>query len=64
MPIIHITLVQGRPEEKIQQFIRQVAQVASDTLDAPIQTVRVMVNEVPPTRFAVGDRLKSDPSNN
>jgi 4-oxalocrotonate tautomerase len=63
MPIIHITLVQGRPEEKIQQFIRQVAQVASETLDAPIQTVRVMVNEVPPTRFAVGDRLKSDPPN-
>ncbi len=64
MPIIHVTLVQGRDEEKIQQFIRQVAQVASQTLDAPIQTVRVMVNEVPPTRFAVGDRLKSDPSRN
>jgi 4-oxalocrotonate tautomerase len=61
MPIIQVTLVEGRAEEKIQQFIRQVARVASETLNAPIQTVRVMVNEVPPTRFAVGERLKSDP---
>ncbi len=61
MPIIQVTLVEGRAEEKIQQFIRQVARVASETLDAPIHTVRVMVTEVPPTRFAVGERLKSDP---
>ncbi len=61
MPIIHVTLVQGRPEEKVQRFIREVARVASETLDAPLQSVRVMVDEVPPQRFAVGDRLKSDP---
>ncbi|WP_066093567.1 tautomerase family protein [Xanthomonas massiliensis] len=62
MPIIHVTLVQGRDEDKIQRFIREVARLAADTLDAPLQTVRVMVEEVPPTRFAVGDRLRSDPA--
>lgn len=60
MPIIQVTLVQGRDEEKVQRFIRVVAQVAHAELEAPMSAIRVMVNEVPPQRFAVGDVLKSD----
>lgn len=30
------------------------------TLDAPLASVQVMVNSVPPTQFAVGDTLKSE----
>lgn len=62
MPVIQITLVEGREEQKIQQCIRAVARTVSEHLEAPIETVRVMVTEVPPTRFAVGERLKSDPA--
>jgi 4-oxalocrotonate tautomerase len=62
MPIIHVTLVAGRDEAKVQNCIREIARAAASTLDAPLETVRVMVNEVPPSRFAVGDRLKSDPA--
>lgn len=60
MPIIHVTLVAGRSEGDVQNFIREVARVAHRTLHAPLSTVRVMVNEVPASRFAVGDVLKSD----
>lgn len=60
MPIIQITLVAGRSAEQIDECIREVARTASRTLAAPIETVRVMVTELPPSRFAVGDRLKSD----
>lgn len=60
MPIIQVTLVEGRPEPQVERFIRRVAEVASEELDAPLATVRVMVNEVPPNRFAVGTKLKSD----
>lgn len=60
MPVIQIAIVKGREDEKIQQCIREVARVVSTTLECSIETVRVMVNEVPPSRFAVGDRLKSD----
>jgi len=62
MPIIHVTLVQGRDEEKVQAFIREVARAAHTQLQAPMHTIRVMVNEVPPQRFSVGDVLKSDPA--
>lgn len=60
MPIIHVTLVEGRPDAKVEEFIREVAFTAHRVLDAPIETVRVMVHEVPPDRFAVGGRLKSE----
>ncbi|KAF1049989.1 tautomerase family protein [Xylophilus sp.] len=60
MPIIQVTLVAGRSETDVQTFIREVARLASRTLHAPLESVRVMVSEVPPSRFAVGDALKSD----
>jgi len=62
MPIIHITLVAGRDNAKVERCIREVARTVADTLDAPLETIRIMVNEVPASRFAVGDRLKSDPA--
>ena len=60
MPIIQITIVLGREREKVKDCIRQVARTVSETLDAPLHTVRVMVNEVDPNHFAVGDTLKGD----
>lgn len=60
MPIVQITLVEGRDEALIEECIREVAQTVSRTLQAPLETVRVMVSEVKPNHFAVGARLKSD----
>ncbi len=60
MPIIQITLVEGRDNQVVENCIRKVAETVSETLNAPIETVRVMVNEVPPNRFSVGSKLKSD----
>lgn len=61
MPIIQMTLVKGRSDEMIEECVREVARTVSRTLNAPLESVRVMVTEVPPNHFAVGDRLKSDP---
>ena len=60
MPIIQITIVRGREREKVKNCIRQVARTVSETLNAPLHTVRVMVTEVDPDHFAVGDTLKSE----
>jgi 4-oxalocrotonate tautomerase len=60
MPIIQITLVEGRENEVIENCIRNVAQTVSESLNAPIETVRIAVNELPANRFAVGTKLKSD----
>lgn len=60
MPIVQITLVRGREQHMIEECVRRVATTVADTLRAPLQTVRVMVNEVEPNHFAVGETLKSD----
>lgn len=60
MPIIAITLVEGRDEEKITRCMKAVARTVAETLEAPLDTVRVAVHEVPPARFARGDQLKSE----
>lgn len=60
MPIVQITLVEGRDNELVEDCIKNVAKTVSESLHAPIETVRVMINELPPNRFAVGQKLKSE----
>lgn len=60
MPIVHITLVEGRDDVAVERCMRRVAESVAETLDAPIDTVRVVVNEVPPQHFAVGTRRKGE----
>ncbi|QGU06045.1 2-hydroxymuconate tautomerase [Corynebacterium occultum] len=60
MPIIQVTLIEGREDAVVENFIREVARTAAETLDAPLSSVRVMVNTVAPNYFAVGDQLKSE----
>lgn len=60
MPIIQITLVEGRSEESVQRCIKKVANTVHKELSTPLSSVRVFVNEVQPTHFCVGDKLKSE----
>lgn len=60
MPIIQITLLEGRDQGKIEQCIRDVALTVQKSLGAPLSSVRVIVNEVQKNHFAVGDKLKSE----
>ncbi|MEH7343168.1 2-hydroxymuconate tautomerase [Bacillus sp. JJ1532] len=60
MPIIQITLLEGREPEAVEQCIRDVARTVHESLGAPLSTIRVYVNEVPKNYYAVGDQLKSE----
>jgi 4-oxalocrotonate tautomerase len=54
MPVIDVTLVQGRSPERLQALVRALTVAAADSLDAPIESVRIILREVPPTHFAAG----------
>ncbi|WP_075619642.1 2-hydroxymuconate tautomerase [Paenisporosarcina indica] len=60
MPIIQITLLEGREPETVEQCIRDVANTVHKSLGAPLSTIRVYVNEVPSNYYAVGNKLKSE----
>ena len=60
MPIINISILEGRSEEKITDLIRNVTVTVSETLDAPEENIRVIVTEVPKTRWAVGGKTMKE----
>jgi 4-oxalocrotonate tautomerase len=54
VPLVEITLVEGRTPARIRSLISELHQAVVRALDAPPDTVRVIVREVPPTHWAAG----------
>jgi 4-oxalocrotonate tautomerase len=55
MPMIEVTLVEGRSPEQLRALISGLTQAACDAVGAPRASVRVVVREVPATHWAAGD---------
>ena len=60
MPIIQMTMVEGRDQKMVEACIKNVARTVQETLNVPLSTIRVYVNEIPGNHFAIGDELKSE----
>jgi 4-oxalocrotonate tautomerase family enzyme len=60
MPLVQISVVKGREREIVKECVRRVARTVSEALDAPLSTVRVIVNEIEADYWATGDKLKSE----
>lgn len=63
MPIVDITLVEGKPAEARAALMKQITDVVEKTLGAPRQSIRVIIREVPAFHFAVGGEPKGPPPN-
>jgi 4-oxalocrotonate tautomerase len=55
MPIVEITLVEGRRPDQLRTLISKVTQACVESVDAPVESVRVILREIPATHFAAGD---------
>ena len=60
MPLVQITLVQGRDDDTVSRCVTQVARTVAETLGAPLSTVRVYVQQIPPQHYAIGDRTRRE----
>ncbi len=59
MPFIQINMIAGRTPEKKEKLIHEVSHTVANVLDAPIETVRVMINEMPPEHWGIaGESVK------
>ena len=56
MPIVHVNLMEGRPPEKIEKMIVAVSEAIATTLEAPIESVRVMVHEMETHQYGIGGK--------
>lgn len=60
VPFVQIHLVAGRDPTAVQQCMKEVARAVHDTLGAPLQRIRVIVNEVPANQWLIGDRTREE----
>jgi len=56
MPIATINIIEGRDDEKKEKLIQKVSLAIAESLDTPIETVRVIINEMPKQHFGIGGK--------
>ncbi len=54
MPVVQISLIQGRTPEKKEELIRRVTQAIVEVLEIPADRVRIILNEVPKENIGYG----------
>lgn len=60
MPLVEVTLAQGRDPSMLRALIHQVHQAVVTTIGSPPESVRVIVREVPETHWAAGDETLAE----
>lgn len=61
MPIVEITLLEGRgPDQKVR-LMEKVTDAIVDSIDAPREAVRIILREIPAEHFAVAGKPKKMP---
>ncbi len=55
MPLVEVTLVEGRGPEQLRMLISRLTAAVVESLDAPKEDVRVLVREVAAANWAAGD---------
>jgi len=48
-------MVSGRSQTQIRALIEALTDAAHAAIDAPLESIRVVISEVPPTHFAAGN---------
>ncbi|RDU38746.1 4-oxalocrotonate tautomerase [Neobacillus piezotolerans] len=60
MPLVNIQIMEGRSRETINDLMKNVTNIISETLNAPKENIRVIVTEVPKTHWAIGGTSAKD----
>ncbi len=53
MPFAQIYMLEGRTEEQKKAVIEKVTQALVEAVNAPVNTVRVLIQEVPSTNWGI-----------
>ncbi|WGS54858.1 tautomerase family protein [Paraburkholderia sp. D15] len=60
MPIVHITLLEGRDDATVKACVKAVARAVHETLNAPLGSIRVVATETRATHWAIGDQTRDE----
>ena len=54
MPLIQVTMVEGRTVEQKHALIRNLSQSMAETLDVPLERIRVAIYEISADEWGIG----------
>jgi 4-oxalocrotonate tautomerase len=54
VPVAHLYILEGRDDDKKERLIAEVTQAIHRSLDAPVESVRVIITEMPKGHFGIG----------
>lgn len=53
MPIVEVHILEGRTDEMKEQLIVKVTEAVHETLNAPLESIRVIIDEMPLQHFGI-----------
>ena len=56
MPIIQVNLMEGRSDEQKEALIAALTDATVQSLGAPRDSVRILLNEMPKTHWGIGGK--------
>jgi len=60
MPFAQIHIMEGRTEEQKRAVIEKVTAALVEAVGVPIETVRVLITEVPKSQWGIGGKTAKD----
>ncbi len=58
MPIVEITMFEGRSAEAKRRLIAKVTDSIIEAIDAPRDSIRIILREIPALHFGAGGKTK------
>lgn len=59
MPIVRVTLIEGRGEEAKTRLVGELTDAVARSLGAPRESIRILLEEIPAAHWAVGGVQRS-----
>ena len=60
MPLIQVTMIEGRTAEQKRALLEAITNAVHETIDAPLDSIRVWVVDVPSRQFMSAGELAAD----
>nr|WP_315593650.1 2-hydroxymuconate tautomerase [uncultured Cupriavidus sp.] len=60
MPIMQVFLMEGRTDEQKARLIAALTDAAVEAVEVPIESVRVIISEMPKTQFGIGGKTAKE----
>jgi len=60
MPLVEIHLLEGRTDEQKKALLTAVTAAVHDSIGAPLESIRVWVQEFSPKEYMIGGVLAAD----